>query len=98
MKRTISHENYMAITFANDINVYIYFDNNICHYQHKQQEDAAMGSPVSPIVANLYMEQFENQAINTAPHPPFSAEDLWMIPLSSYNHPIQLSFTNICTA
>ena len=71
MTRTISHENYMAITFANDINVYIYFDINICHYQHKQQEDVAMGSPVSPIVANLYMEQFENQAINTAPHPPF---------------------------
>ena len=71
MTRTISHENYMAITFANDINVYIYFDNNICPYQHKQQEDAAMGSPVSPIVANLYMEQFENQAIKTVPHPPF---------------------------
>ena len=60
----------MAITFANDINVYIYFNNNICHYQHTQQDDAAMGSPVSPIVANLYMEQFENQAIHTAPLPP----------------------------
>ena len=71
MTRTISYENYMAITFANDSNVYIYFDNNICHNQHKQQEGSAMGSPVSPIVANLYMEQFENQTINTAPHPPF---------------------------
>ena len=29
-----------------------------------------MGSPISPIVANLYMEQFENQGINTAPQPP----------------------------
>ena len=28
-----------------------------------------MGSPICPIVANLYMEQFENQAINTAPQP-----------------------------
>ena len=36
MTQTISHENYMAITFANDISVYIYFDNNICHNQHKQ--------------------------------------------------------------
>ena len=98
MTRIISHENYITITFANDINVYIYFDNNICHYQHKQQKHAAMESTVSPIVANLYMEQFENQAINTAPHPLFSAEDLWMIPLSSYNHPIKLSFTNILTA
>ena len=29
-----------------------------------------MGSPLSPIVANLYMEKFENQAINTAPQCP----------------------------
>ena len=28
-----------------------------------------MGSPVSPIVANLYMEYFEQKALSTAPHP-----------------------------
>ena len=28
-----------------------------------------MGSPVSPTVANLYMEYFEQQALNAAPHP-----------------------------
>ena len=28
-----------------------------------------MSSPISPIVANLYMENFEVEAINTAPHP-----------------------------
>ena len=28
-----------------------------------------MGSPISPIVANLYMEDFENKAINTAECP-----------------------------
>ena len=71
MTQTISHENYMARTFANDINVYIYFDHNICHYQHTQEEDSAMGSPVKAIVANLYMKQFESQAMNTTPHPPF---------------------------
>ena len=38
---------------------------------YEQQEGAAMGSPISPIVANLYMEKFEQLAINTAPHPPF---------------------------
>ena len=37
---------------------------------YEQQEGAAMGSPISPIVANLYMEKFEQLAINTAPHPP----------------------------
>ena len=29
-----------------------------------------MGSPVSPIVANLFMEDFELEAISTAPTPP----------------------------
>ena len=39
------------------------------HYE--QLEGAAMGSPISAIVANLYMENFELEAINTAPHPPY---------------------------
>ena len=39
--------------------------------QHFEQlEGAAMGSPISPIVANLFMEDFEVKAISTAPHPP----------------------------
>ena len=29
-----------------------------------------MGSPISPIVANLYMEDFETKAISSAVHPP----------------------------
>ena len=29
-----------------------------------------MGSPISPIVANLYMEHFESRALDTAPTPP----------------------------
>ena len=41
------------------------------HGQHfEQMEGAAMVSPISPIVANLFMEKFEEKAISTAPHPP----------------------------
>ena len=29
-----------------------------------------MGSPVSPVVANIYMEMFEELALRTAEHPP----------------------------
>ena len=37
---------------------------------YKQQEGAAMGSPISPIVANLYMEDLETKAIQSAQNPP----------------------------
>ena len=37
---------------------------------YEQVERAAMGSPISPIVAKLYMEDFEMRAINTSPQPP----------------------------
>ena len=37
---------------------------------YEQVEGAGMGSPISPIVANLYMEDFEMRAINTSPQPP----------------------------
>ena len=37
---------------------------------YEQVEGAAMGSPISPIVANLYMESFKLRALNTSPNPP----------------------------
>ena len=37
---------------------------------YEQVEGAAMGSPVSPIVANLYMNDLEQKALSTAPNPP----------------------------
>ena len=37
---------------------------------YKQKQGAAMGSPISPIVANLYMEYFESRALETAPTRP----------------------------
>ena len=36
----------------------------------EQIEGTAVGSPISPIVANLYMEDLETKAIQTALHPP----------------------------
>ena len=37
---------------------------------YQQVQGAAMGSPVSPIVANLYMENFEVEALASAPNRP----------------------------
>ena len=36
---------------------------------YQQMEGATMGSPLSPIVANIFMEKFEKDALDTAPHP-----------------------------
>lgn len=37
---------------------------------YDQQEDAAMGSPVSAVIVTLYVEEFEEQALVCAPHAP----------------------------
>ena len=37
---------------------------------YQQMEGAAMESPLNPIVANIFMEKFEKEALDTAPHPP----------------------------
>ena len=50
---------------------------------YEQVEGAAMGSPVSPIVANLYVEYLEQKALSTAPHPLVSGAGMWMTHLSS---------------
>ncbi|XP_071944743.1 uncharacterized protein [Antedon mediterranea] len=42
---------------------YFSFNGNI----YRQIQGIAMGSPISPILANLYLEWLEHQAINTAP-------------------------------
>ena len=46
-------------------NTYFVYNGNF----YGQKRGAALGSPVSPMVANLYMEYFE-KALSTAPFPP----------------------------
>lgn len=42
---------------------------------YEQQEGAAMGSPVSAVIANLYMESFEERALKICP--PECAPRVW---------------------
>ena len=46
-------------------NIYFSFQEQF----YEQVEGAAMGSLVSPIVANLYMEYFEQKALSISPTP-----------------------------
>ena len=64
---------------------------------YEQVEGAAMGSPVSPIVANLYMEYLEQKALSTAPHLPGSGTGLLMTPLSSTRKPTNKASFNTST-
>ena len=36
----------------------------------KQMYDMSMGSPLSPSLSNLFMEEFKDQALVEDPHPP----------------------------
>ena len=61
---------------------------------YEQVEGAAMGSPVSPIVANLYMEYLEQKALSTAPNPPSSGAGMWMTPWLSTRKQTNKAFYN----
>ena len=37
---------------------------------YKQTQGAAMGSPISPLIANIFMEEFEVRALQSSPNPP----------------------------
>ena len=56
-----------------------------------------MGSPVNPIVANLYMEYFEQKALSTTSHPPGYGTGMWMTPLSSKGKKINKTSYNTST-
>ena len=57
-------------------NTYFLFQDTF----YEQTKGAAMGSPISPIIANIFMEAFEQRAIATALHPLEFGEGMLMIP------------------
>ena len=71
-------------------NTYFSFPNKI----YEQVERVAMGSPFSPIVANLYMEHFEGKALGLLQIPPRYGIGLWMTPGSFNNNPVNKNVWN----
>ena len=74
-------------------NTYFSFQNKF----YEQVEGAAMGSPVSPIVANLYVEHFEREALRSASHPQGFGSGFGMALGSSNNRPTSNFFWIIST-
>ena len=74
-------------------NIYVSFQGQF----FEQVDGVAMGSPVSPIVANLYMEYLEQKALSTAPHPLGSGVGMWMTPLLSTRKSINKASSNTLT-
>ena len=76
-RTTWSSENILKLLEFCLVNTYFLFNGQF----FEQMKGAAMGSPVSPIVANIYMEAFEDRALNTALHSQRYERGMWMIPL-----------------
>ena len=69
-RTVLSVQNIIALLGFCLHNIYFSFHNRL----FEQVESVVMGSPVSPIVANLYMENFEKKALSTTSTSP----RLWM--------------------
>ena len=61
---------------------------------YEQVQGAAMGSPISPLIANIFMEEFEVKALQSFPNPPPSGSGLWMIHLSSTRQNTARTYSN----
>ena len=88
-----------AVIGLDDINILLEFclKNTYFSFQgqfFEQLDGAAMGSPVSPIVANLYIKYLKQKALSTAPHPQGSGTGFWMTPLLSTRKPINKASFN----
>ena len=65
-RTTMSVEHIYSLLEFCLTNIYFSFQDRL----HEQKEGAAMGSPINPIVANLFMEDFEIRALATSPCTP----------------------------
>ena len=65
-RTTMSIQNIMDLLECCLYNTYFLFQGKY----FEQTQGAAMGSPVSPVLANLYMESFEDRALSSAVNPP----------------------------
>ena len=64
-KTSMSINNIMLLLEFSLCNTYFLFQGQF----YEQTKGAAMGSPVSLVVANLFMEEFENRALTSAVNP-----------------------------
>ena len=64
-RTTMSSQNILDLLEFCLCNTYFLFQGQY----YEQNQEAVMGSPVSPVVANLYMEFFEDTALTTAVTP-----------------------------
>ena len=64
----------------------------------EQVQGAAMGSPISPLIANIFMEEFEVKALQSFPTPLPYGSGLWMTLLSSIRQNTDKTCSSTSTA
>ena len=64
---------------------------------YEQVHCAAMGSPISPLIASLFMEEFEVKALSTAPSPLVCGLGLLMTPSPSVINITSTNYYSIST-
>ena len=65
---------------------------------YEQVQGAAMGSPIRPLIANLFMEEFEVKALNSCPYPPYLwlrfVDDTFVITKAEHRQPLLQHINN----